>query len=161
MSFFRCFSAFSFVSAVLLLTGCARLMEPAPVCALSALAKQRQLTAAPAPTPGGVSQLKEMPLNSLSIIDSGVIDKVLVRSISARRTPAGTTEVWSQILNCTASPLQIELRTQFYDNSQAPSEPVSGWRRVYLDPRTGNSYREFSSGNKTAHFYMVELREGR
>ncbi|MBF0130955.1 MAG: hypothetical protein HQL33_13295 [Alphaproteobacteria bacterium] len=144
----------------LALSGCV-VAEPLPVCDMAAINQQRMVAAAPSATPEGISPLKEMPLNSVSITDSAIINKVYVRSISARRTPAGTVEVWSQVQNCTDFPLHAEARTQFYDGSQYPSEPVSAWKRIYLDPRTSNTYREFSTGTKSVNFYMVEMREGR
>jgi hypothetical protein len=147
---------------LLTLAGCATTQEPASICNMSAIAAQRQLVAAPAHTPGQESPLLEMPLNSVNITDVAIINKVYVRTVNARRTPTGTVEVWSQIVNCTDYPLMAEARTQFFDGTQYPSEPVSAWKRIALDPRTSNTYREMSigSGDKVS-YYMVELREGR
>ena len=140
-----------------LLAGCAQ--EPAPICNMNAIAAQRQLAAAPSQVPGGASPLLEMPLNSVNITDFAIINKVYVRTVNARRTQTGTVEVYSQIINCTDFPLNAEARTQFYDAGQAPSEPVSAWRRFALPPRSSNTYRETSIGTERAAFYMVELRE--
>ncbi|MEO5373316.1 MAG: hypothetical protein H7840_03435 [Alphaproteobacteria bacterium] len=136
-------------------------MEPAPVCDMTAIERQRQLVAAPSVIPGESSPVIEMPLNSVSITDFTITNKVYVRSINARRTATGTVELWSQIINCTDYPLRAELRTQFYDKSQAPAEPVSAWKRIFLDPRSSSTYRESSLGSDTARYYMVEMREGR
>lgn len=135
-------------------------MEPASICDMSAIASQRTLVSVPAAIPGGDSPLQEMPLNSVSITDHKIINKVYVRSVNARRTPSGTVELYAQVINCTDHPLQAEARTQFYDAGQAPAEPVSAWKRLYLPPRTSNTYRELSLGTTNIHAYMVEMREG-
>jgi len=145
------------VGALLIVSACTQ--EPAPICNMGAIASQRQLAAVPSAVPGGESPLLEMPLNSVSITDYAIINKVFVRAINARRTPTGTVEVYSQVVNCTDYPLQAEARTQFYDAAQAPSEPVSAWKRFALPPRTSNTYRETSIGTQSAAYYMIELRE--
>ena len=146
----------------LVVTACTQVQEPASICNMDAISRQRQLVAVPAVVPGQQSPLTEMPLNSVNITDAAVINKLYVHSVNARRSPTGTVEIWSQIVNCTDFPLMAELRTQFFDGSQYPSEPVSAWKRLALDPRTTNTYRELSigSGAKVA-YYLVELREGR
>ncbi|MBY0432458.1 MAG: hypothetical protein K2Q10_14785 [Rhodospirillales bacterium] len=149
------------VLAALGLSACQQGFAPVPVCDMSAIAQQRPLVAAPSALPGQPSPLVEMPLNSVNITDLAIIQKIFVRGITARRTQTGTVEVTSQVVNCTDFPLHIEARTQFYDQAQGPAEPVSGWKRVYLQPRTVNTYRESSIATATAAAYMVELREGR
>ncbi|MBF0560758.1 MAG: hypothetical protein HQL37_01830 [Alphaproteobacteria bacterium] len=145
-----------------LVAGCSSpAIEPAPVCNMEAMAKQRQLVAVPPNQSGEVSPLHESPLNAVNITDFAVTDKVYVRAVSAKRTPTGTVEVNSQIINCTDYPLHVEARTHFFDAKQAPSEPVSAWQRVYLDPRTTNAYHEQSTGTDSTQFYLVEVREGR
>lgn len=149
------------LSALTVLAGCAQQQEPAPICNMAGIAAQRQLVALPAAAPGEPSPLLEMPLNSVSITDFNVINKLYVRQVTAQRTPTGTVKVISQIINCTDYPLNIEGRTQFYDQAQAPSEPVSGWKRLNLAPRTSNTYAESSIGTKNVQYYMVEVRETR
>ncbi|MBF0325613.1 hypothetical protein [Magnetospirillum moscoviense] len=143
------------------LAGCAQVQEPAPICSMAGISAQRQLVALPAATPFDPSPLLEMPLNSVSITDFNVINKLFVRTVSAQRTPTGTVKVISQIINCTDYPLNIEGRTQFYDQAQAPSEPVSAWKRLNLAARTSNTYSESSIGTKNVQYYMVEVRETR
>lgn len=144
-----------------LLAGCAQVQEPAPMCNMAGIAAQRQLVALPAAAPGEPSPLMEMPLNSVSITDFTVINKLYVRQVTAQRTPTGTVKVISQVINCTDYPLNVEARTQFYDQGQAPSEPVSAWKRLNLAPRTLNTYSESSIGAKNVAYYMVELKETR
>lgn len=149
------------VASAAALAGCAQVQEPAPICNMAGIAAQRQLVALPAAAPGEPSPLLEMPLNSVSITDHAIIQKVFTRQVTARRTPTGTVEVVAQIINCTDHPLNVEARTQFYDQSQTASEPVSAWKRFAMPARSSNSYRESSIGAKNANFYMVEMRETR
>ncbi len=143
------------------LAGCAQVQEPAPICSMAGISAQRQLVALPAAAPGEPSPLLEMPLNSVSITDFNVMNKLFVRTVTAQRTSTGTVKVISQVINCTDYPLNIEGRTQFYDQNQAPSEPVSAWKRLNLAPRTSNTYLETSIGTKNVQYYMVEVRETR
>lgn len=154
------------LSALLLLAGlsasCTQIQEPAPICNMGAIANQRQLVAFPANLPGDPSPLLEMPLNSVSIIDHTVIDKLFIRSVSAQRTPAGTVRVNSQIINCTDYPLALEARTQFIAEDRAsPAEPVSAWKRLYLQARSSEFYSESSISRDSARHYLIEVRENR
>ncbi|CAA7626319.1 hypothetical protein [Magnetospirillum sp. SS-4] len=145
---------------LLLLGGCSG-MEPAPHCDMGRVSSQRDLVPGPAMIPGEPSPLKEMPLNSASIIDANIINKVHVRAITARRTATGTVEVVAQVVNCTDFPLNAEARTQFYDGALSPSEPASAWRRLALPARAVTGYHEFSIGAQTVEHYLIEMRETR
>lgn len=155
------FAALAGLAGIAALAGCAQVQEPAPMCNMSGIAAQRQLVALPAAAPGEASPLLEMPLNSVSITDFTVINKLYVRQVTAQRTPTGTVRVVSQIINCTDYPLNVEARTQFYDQGQGPSEPVSAWKRLNLAPRTLNTYSESSIGTRNVQYYMVEVKETR
>lgn len=157
----KVFFALAGLAGTAALAGCAQVQEPAPVCNMAGIAAQRQLVALPAAAPGEPSPLMEMPLNSVSITDFTVINKLYVRQVTAQRTATGTVRVIGQVINCTDYPLNIEARTQFYDQGQAPSEPVSAWKRLNIAPRTTNTYSESSLGAKNVQFYMVELKETR
>lgn len=149
------------VLATLVMSGCAQIQEPAPVCNMEGIARQRQLVALPAATPGDPSPLIEMPLNSVNITDFNVMNKLFVRQVQAQRTATGTVAVAATIVNCTDYPLNVEARTQFLDGAQAASEPVSAWKRLHLQPRTYNTYGESSIGTGQVQYYLVELKETR
>jgi hypothetical protein len=70
-------------------------------------------------------------------------------------------EVWARLVNCTDFPLQVEGRTHFLDQGQAPAEDVSAWNRVMLAPRAYGVYQERSIGAAGVSYYFVELREGK
>lgn len=110
-----------------------------------------------APIPG---TMNPMPLNTVSITDAGITNKVLVQAVGARRTETGTVEVWSRLVNCTDFPLQVEGRTQFMNKAQAPVEAPSAWLRIYLPPRATGVYSERSTQTQSAELYLIEIREG-
>lgn len=77
-----------------------------------------------------------------------------------RTTSTGTIEVWAVLRNRTDHDLQVEGKTMFFDESQAPLNDESTWRRVYIPANGTAVYRE-SSLNDRAEYFVVELREGR
>jgi len=99
-----------------------------------------------------------IPLNSVSFSDSFTAETVLVQYTGAQRTPSGTVEVTTRMVNCTDYPLVIEGRTNFFDEGQRPGESVSGWQKVHLPPRSVGHYSEMSIDTKRLQTYLTELR---
>ena len=159
----RC-AAFTLSALIFLTVGCASSdaseNKQAHVCNMAAIKKERTLVAVPG-LDGKLPSVTEVPLNSSAVLDKSISEKVYVRNASVRRTATGTVEVRSMIANCTDFPLQVEGRIQFYDADQAPSEPASAWKRVYLAPRSDGMFQEMSIGTDSVHFYIIEVREGR
>jgi hypothetical protein len=87
--------------------------------------------------------------------------KIAVESTNSRRTATGTLEVWAILRNRTDFPLQIEGRTQFFDEAKAPAEGPTAWKRLFLPPQSVATYREYSTKVEGIGFYYVEIREGR
>ncbi len=87
--------------------------------------------------------------------------KITVEKTGTRRTPTGTLEVWTLLKNHTNFPLQVEGRTRFFDQSQAPTEGPSPWKRIHLPPKGVGTYRTFSTQTEAVDFYYIEIREGR
>lgn len=87
--------------------------------------------------------------------------KIAIENTNSRRTPTGTLEVMVVVRNRTDFPLQIEGRTQFFDENEFPSDGPTAWRRIFLPPNGVGSYREFSSKARGINYYYVELRAGR
>jgi hypothetical protein len=136
-------------------------IEPRPICDFNALMAQRGAPAGPAPVPQVPSTMTEMPLNVVNITDAAITNKIMVQATTARRTPTGTVEVWARLVNCTDFALQVEGRTHFLDEAQAPAEDVSAWNRVILPARAYGVYQELSSNATKVRYYYVELREAR
>ena len=146
----------------LIVAGCAK-YEPYPVCDFRDLSSPdpEQVLAGPALVPPAPGALKPMPLNTVNVTDPNILRKVMVQSVTARRTETETVRVAAQLVNCTDHPLQVEGRTHFYDTAQVQAEPPSAWQRVILPPRTVGTYSERSAGAEQVASYLVELREAR
>lgn len=89
------------------------------------------------------------------------VGKIAVESTNSRRTPTGTLEAWAIIRNRTNHPLQIEGRTTFFDREQVPCEQPTAWQRLFLQPNSVVTYKEFSTKVHTVNYYYIEIREGR
>jgi hypothetical protein len=137
-------------------------IEPRPACDFNALMAQRGAPSAqPVLAPQVPGTMAEMPLNAVNITDAAITNKIMVQTTTARRTPAGTVEVWARLVNCTDFTLQVEGRAHFLDEAQAPTEDVSAWNRVVLSARSFGVYRELSTSTASVRYYYVELREAK
>lgn len=84
-------------------------------------------------------------------------DDIQVMKHDTRKTPTGTLEVWAALRNKTKDPLSIEVRAQFFDRDQIPTEPPTAWERLTLPPMGMLTFRSFSLGDD-AMWYQVEVR---
>lgn len=109
-------------------------------------------------TPG---TMKPVPLNAVSVIDSGIRRKVLVQSVQAARTATGNVAVETRLMNCTDYPLQVEGRTNFLTATGGTAEPPSMWQRIALPPRSFAAYAESSVSGPGAVTFLIEVKEGR
>lgn len=116
-----------------------------------------QLALVPA-VPGTMTPI---PLNSVSMTDPEITNTVLVQYTGAQRSPTGTVEVTTRMVNCTDYPMIVEGRTHFFDAGQRPVEPVSAWQRVHLPPRALGTYIESSTDAQRVQTYLTELRGAR
>lgn len=134
-----------------LVAGCAGHPDALSVCDLSDLT---EATAAQTTEP-----LTEVPLKTVTSQDSAFLDKLQVTPVLTRRLPSGAVEVLAQVVNCSEGPLQVEGRTQFFDQADHPLQPISDWRQLDLPPGSFETYQEFSVDGKTVTSYGIELRE--
>lgn len=86
--------------------------------------------------------------------------RVSVQNSGIRPSPTGSAEVWVMLKNHTSYAVQIEGRTQFFDQSKAPSEEMSAWQRVYVPAHSTVVYKELAI-NRGSSYYQVEFREGK
>lgn len=121
---------------------------------------QEVLPPGPLLVPATPGTMKEVPLNTVSVIDGGIAGRVMVQSVTAGRNAAGNLEVSARLVNCTDGPLQVQGRTQFFDAAQRPSETPSAWQRLHLAPRSFASYGEVSVAGPAAASFLIELRGG-
>jgi len=85
--------------------------------------------------------------------------RVSVQNMGIRSAPAGAAEVWVMLKNHTSYAVQIEGRTQFFDQSKAPSEEMSAWQRVYVPANSSVTYKELAI-KRSSSYYQIEFREG-
>lgn len=100
-------------------------------------------------------------LNNVGIVDDALRYKIAVEGTNSRRAATDTLEVWAELRNRTDHPLQVECRVRWYDSAQAPIEQPTAWQRVYLEPNSFETFREFSTDVYNVAYYYVEIREGR
>jgi hypothetical protein len=93
--------------------------------------------------------------------DERNVGKIAVESTNSRRTATGTLEAWAVIRNRTNNPLQIEGRTTYFDKDKVPCEEPTAWQRLFLQPNSVGTYKDFSTKVHEVNYYYIEIREGR
>jgi hypothetical protein len=96
-------------------------------------------------------------LNAVQFTDKTLTREVIVEGLFARRTETDTVEVTARLVNCTDEPLQVQARSSFMDEAQAPTEPTSMWTKVFIPPRGTGVYRERSMARDQVQYYLIEL----
>ncbi len=98
-----------------------------------------------------------IPLDAVQFTNKPLAETVAVQSVAASRTPTDSVQVTSRFVNCTDTTTNMQVRTSFMDASQAPTEPVSAWRTVIIQPRATAIYQENSIGRGTVTHYLIEV----
>ena len=124
-------------------------------------ARRAAPVAGPALVANVPKSMTPIDLNAVQFTDKPLTRQVLVEGLFARRTETDTVEVTARFVNCTDKPLQVQARSSFMDVSQAPTEPVSAWTRVFIPPKGTGTYRERSMGRDEVQYYLIELAPGR
>ncbi|VAX31725.1 hypothetical protein MNBD_NITROSPINAE05-172 [hydrothermal vent metagenome] len=96
-------------------------------------------------------------------VNSGVVTryKISVQQTQSDRTNTGTMQVWTILRNHTNFPLQIEGRTQFFDQLKTPIEEMTAWKRIQLPPKSIGTYKVQSTRKDEGMQFYIEIREGR
>ena len=102
--------------------------------------------------------LTPIDLNAVLWTDVYSLRKVVLEGLFARRTETNTLEVTARFVNCTKKPVTIQVRSNFMDLAQAPTEPASVWKTIFLSPRSTSVYQEKSIGTDNVANYLIELR---
>ena len=88
-------------------------------------------------------------------------NKLSIEETDSKRTETGTLEIWAVLKNKTTEPISVECRTQFFDRNKKIIENPSEWTRIFLNPRSIESYKVFSTKTDEIRYYYIEIREGR
>lgn len=123
-------------------------------------AREAESSGGPALVANVPASMTPIDLNAVQMTDRKLTRRMVVAGLFAQRTPANTLLVTARFVNCTDKPLVVQARSSFMDASQAPSEPASIWRTVYLAPRATGTYQERSIGTRQVAAYLIELRSG-
>jgi len=117
------------------------------------------------PGGGGPAFIGDVPrsmtpidLDAVLWTDTWVLRHVVLEGLFAQRTETGTLEVTARFVNCTKSPISIQVRSNFTDGNQIPTEPASMWRTVFISPRATGVYQERSIASDKVANYLLELR---
>ena len=138
------------------LTGCAQLPADSPI--VVACANPVHSTR-PGPALVGQSYgmaMTPLPLNSVQFGSPEVARALAIQGLYAQRSPSDTVQVTARFVSCEGMPTSIRVRTAFLRADTAPAEPVSAWKKVYLEPRATAVYTEYSTARDVGH-YLIEV----
>lgn len=102
------------------------------------------------------TQATPIPLDSVQFSNWAAERAVSVQSLFAHRTPTNTVEVVARFVSCSDRPMTLRVRTSFFNASHAPTEPVSAWKTVYLEPHLLSTYTERSMSTNVSD-YLIEV----
>lgn len=129
------------------------------------MAKCNISAARAAETPPGPALVANVPrsmtpidLNAVLMTDKNARKSVVVEGLFARRTEMNTLEVVARLFNCTKKPIALQVRSNFMDSAQIPTEQASIWKTVFISPRATAIYQERSISTNNVQAYLVELR---
>jgi hypothetical protein len=101
-------------------------------------------------------QATPIPLDSVQFSSWETTKLLSVQRLYASRTPTNTVAVTARFVSCSDSAFNVRVRTSFVDANQAPTEPASAWKTIYLQPRLTAVYSE-SSTSRNAAAYLIEV----
>lgn len=87
--------------------------------------------------------------------------KIAVENLGIRSLDAGNVEVFTTIRNRTDYPLQLSIRSQFYDDNQITTEEPSAWKRTFLQKNSVLTYKEKSITAFSVTNFLIEVKEGK
>ena len=97
-------------------------------------------------------------LNAVQFTDKKLGRQMIVEGLFAERTPTDNLHVVARLVNCTKKQMVVQLRSNFMDVNQLPTEAASAWKTVYLSPLATAVYEENSLGRGKVGMYLIELR---
>jgi hypothetical protein len=102
------------------------------------------------------TQATPIPLNSVQFSNWDTVKELSVQRLYASRTSSNTVQVTARFVSCADTAFAIKVRTSFLDANQAPTEAVSGWQTVFVQPRMTALYEEKSTSRNAAN-YLIEI----
>jgi hypothetical protein len=105
------------------------------------------------------SSMTPIDLNAVLFTDKKLSKSVVVETVQAMRVPSQDLKIFARFVNCSKNNLTVQVRTNFLNATQAPSEAPTPWRTLFISPKATSGYEDISiSGAKVGAFY-IELRQ--
>lgn len=105
-------------------------------------------------------KVHELPLDSVQFADRKIAKQVIVQSVRATRTEQGNVMITILFHNKGGRPIQLAVRSSFFERGSAPVEVASSWRTVHIQPKSYAKYQELSLGNEEIANFLVEVQGG-
>jgi hypothetical protein len=104
------------------------------------------------------TSMTPIDLNAVLFTDKQLGRSMVVEGVFAQRTPTNGVKVTARFVNCTKQTLAVQLRSNFMDANQIPTEKASSWKTVFLSPLATAVYEESSIGRDRVDAFLIELR---
>ena len=104
------------------------------------------------------SSMTPIAINAVLFTDKKLGKRMIVEGLFAQRTAMNGLRVMARLVNCSKESLVVQLRSNFMDANQLPTEAASAWKTVYLSPKATAVYEENSIGRAQVGAYLIELR---
>jgi len=113
-------------------------------------------------------------LNSVAILDKSLqrweylndsnertsYSKISVENLGIKRLPTRNVEVFTTIRNLTDFPLNLKIRSQFYDKNKVATEKPTAWKYQLLPKNSSLMYQERSLTIDRVENFLIEVKEG-
>jgi uncharacterized protein YcfL len=113
-------------------------------------------------------------LNSVAILDKNLqrweyvnnivtpdkMSKIAIENYGIKTLETGNVQVFSTIRNRTDYPLQLSIRSQFYDDNKVSTENPTSWKRVFVPKNSLVTYKEQSISIGNVSNFLIEIKEG-
>lgn len=104
-----------------------------------------------------VNKIPDIDMNRVVFLDSGLSQALSVETTGARRSDAGTVEAVAMLRNKTSDPVMILARVQFFDERKMQVEEPTAWRRMFIPPKSIETFRDFSTSVSDVKYYLIEI----
>ena len=86
--------------------------------------------------------------------------KISIENLGIKSLSTNNVEAFTTIRNRTDYPLQLKIRTQFYDDNKIATEDPSSWKRIFLPQNSSMTYKEKSITINEVSNFLIEIKEG-
>lgn len=138
------------------LSGCATVPGEPPVVVECKTATDSVRTGAALVGQSYGMSMTPIPINSVQFGSDVAARSMAVQAIFAQRTDTDMVQVNARLVSCLNTQSIARVRTSFLRANMAPSEAVTPWKVVILEPKATAVYTEMST-NSAAAAYLIEI----